>query len=73
MTKVLEESNYSYRVKSHIYEKGSHVLVDGLDAINGVTKIALKSMISAEKKYPKECEEARQDSFKRILEFIKEW
>ena len=30
-------------------------------------------MIPAEKKYPKECEEARQDSFKRILGFIETW
>lgn len=71
--KVFEESNYSYRVKLHIYEKGSHALTDGIDAMSGITKIALKSMIPTEKKYPKECEEARQDSFKRILKFIKEW
>lgn len=38
-----------------------------------VKKILLKNMIPAEKKYPKECEEARKDSFKRITEFIEEW
>jgi hypothetical protein len=30
-------------------------------------------MLPAEKKYPKECEEARQDSFKLILKFLDEW
>ena len=28
---------------------------------------------AAEKKYPKECEEARQDSIKLILKFLDEW
>ncbi|MEE0109453.1 MAG: hypothetical protein UEP57_00980 [Oscillospiraceae bacterium] len=33
----------------------------------------IKCLIPAEKKYPTECEEARQDSFRRILKFIAEW
>ena len=36
-------------------------------------KWAFKNMLPAEKKYPKECEEARQDSFRRILAFLEGW
>lgn len=57
----------------YIYEKGSHALTDGLNEMNGMTKFLMKAMIPAEKKYPKECEEARQDSFRRIIKFIGEW
>ncbi len=73
MLKVFEEAKYSHRVKSHIYEKGSHLLADGMDSMGKVKKILLKNIMPAEKKYPKECEEARKDSFKRITEFIEEW
>ena len=38
-----------------------------------MTKFLFKKIIPAEKNYPKECEEARQDSLKRILKFIEEW
>ena len=34
---------------------------------------AFKNMLPAEKKYPRECEEARQDSFRRILAFLEGW
>ncbi len=71
--KVFEESDYPHRVESHIYEKGSHALADGLDKMSGITKFLTKTMIPAEKKYPKECEEARQDSFIRIIKFIEKW
>ena len=73
MLKVLEEYNYPHRVESHIYDKGSHALVDGLNEMSGMTRFLLKTMIPAEKKYPKECEEARQDSFARIIKFIEMW
>ena len=49
------------------------MLVDGIEVVKGIKKIAFNMMIPTEKKYPKECEEARQDSLKRILKFIKEW
>lgn len=70
---VLKNNNYSHKVESHIYEKGSHALVDGMDKSNVFTKIIMKVMIPTEKKYPKECEEARKDSFSRIIRFIQEW
>lgn len=73
MVKVFEEKMYSHKVEWHIYEKGSHALSDGLDEMNGITKLMTKMMIPAEKRYPKECEEARKDSFQRIIKFIGEW
>lgn len=73
MVTVLEKAGYPYRVESHIYEKASHALTDGLDSMTGSAKWMVKHMIPAEKKYPKECEEARQDSFKRILAFLERW
>ena len=73
MLEVFKEKNYRHRVESYIYDRGSHALVDGMDEISGITKFLFKFMIPAEKKYPKECEEARQDSFKRIIKFIEEW
>ena len=73
MLKVFEETGYPHRVESHIYEKGSHALVDGVADMSGFTKLLSKTMIPTEKKYPKECEEARQDSFVRIIKFIEEW
>ncbi len=73
MVKILRENDYPYRVEYHIYEKGSHALSDGLDKMTGFARFALEHMIPAEKKYPKECEEARQDSFRRVLRFLKEW
>lgn len=70
MMKRLEENHYQYRYEAHIYEKASHALTDGLDEMTGYAKWALNHMLPAEKKYPEECEEARQDSFKRIIDFM---
>ena len=50
-----------------------HALTDVLDEMYGYAKWALNHMLPAEKKYPKECEEARQDSIKLILKFLDEW
>jgi BAAT / Acyl-CoA thioester hydrolase C terminal. len=73
MVKVLREAGYPYRVEYRIYEKASHALTDGLDEMTGYAKWVLRHMLPAEKKYPKECEEARQDSFQRNLRFLEEW
>ena len=73
MIKVLRDADYQYRVEWRIYDKASHALTDGLDEMSGYAKWALNHMLPAEKKYPKECEEARQDSFKLILKFLDEW
>lgn len=69
----LKSAGYQHKVEYHIYEKGSHALTDGLDKSGLFLKFLIKTMVPAEKKYPKECEEARQDSFRRILKFLKEW
>lgn len=73
MVKVLKNANYPYRVEWKIYEKASHALTDGLDAMSGYAKWAYRNMLPAEKKYPKKSEEARQDSFRRILQFLEGW
>ena len=73
MVKVLADHKYNHRVESKIYEKGSHALADGISEMGAIPKLLLKTMIPSENRYPKECEEARQDSMKRILKFIEEW
>lgn len=73
MVSVLKENHYPYRVKYHIYGKASHALTDGIDSMTGFAKWAVHHMLTAEKKFPQECEKARQDSFKRILKFLEEW
>ena len=73
MVKVLKDHKYSHRVEWKIYEKGSHALADGISEMGAIPKLLLKTMIPAENRYPVECEEARQDSMKRILKFIEEW
>lgn len=73
MREVFERQDYSHRLEYHVYEKGSHALTDGIQAYSALTRFIMKMMIPAEQKYPKECEEARKDSFVRILKFIGEW
>lgn len=73
MVKVLKDHKYSHRVEWKIYEKGSHALADGISEMGAIPKFLMKTMIPAENRYPRECEEARQDSMKRILKFIEEW
>ena len=73
MTDILRKNNYPYRVQQHIYEKASHALTDGLDEMKGYPKWAFRHLLTAEKKYPAECEEARQDSFRRVIAFLEEW
>ena len=73
MVKVLKDNRYPYRLEWKIYDRASHALSDGLDELSGSAKWALKHMLPAEKKYPKDCEEARQDSFRRVLDFLNKW
>lgn len=42
MLKFFKESNYLHRVESHIYEKGSHALTDGLNEMNGIIEFIEK-------------------------------
>ncbi len=73
MLEVFEKNDYPHRIESYIYERGSHALVDGFSEMSGFTKLLVKTMIPTEKKYPKECEEARRDSCARIIKFIEKW
>lgn len=67
----LKITNYAHRVEYHIYEKGSHALTTAKMGL--IPRTLSKLIIPAEKKYPKECDEARADSVQRILKFLKEW
>lgn len=73
IVKTLQSSRYHHRVEYHIYEKGSHALVGGLDKASFSMRFTMKHMLPAEKKYPRECAAARADSQQRILAFLQEW
>lgn len=68
---ILNGCNYPHRVKAVIYEKGSHAI--GCLLHNEKIRKTMTNMLPAEKKYPKECEEARQDSVRQIIDFLSEW
>lgn len=68
---VLKQSGYKHRVKAVIYQKGSHAI--GNVIADEKIKKMFRKMLPAEKKYPKECEQARIDSVKQIKSFLKEW
>ena len=68
--RILKENNYPYRVKAIIYKNASHAL--GIHLSKDMIKLANK-LVPAEKNYPEECEKARADSIKQILNFLKEW
>lgn len=71
MEGILKKNNYPYRVKAVMYEKGSHVL--GYWEQDRKFRKILKMMCPIEKKYPSECEEAREESTQEILRFFEEW
>ena len=68
--RILKENKYPYRVKAIIYEKASHYL--GAEVSEDMMKLARK-VLPTEKKYPEECERARKDSVKQVLDFLEEW
>ena len=68
---ILKKSNYQYRVKTVIYDKGSHAI--GSVFKNDETHQMMKKILPAEKKYPQECEAARVDSVRQMKEFLEEW
>lgn len=68
---ILRNVEYPYRVKSVIYEKGSHAIGGMLN--DEKMRKRMKKILPAEKKYPAECEEARVDSMKQIEAFLAEW
>lgn len=68
---ILKQNQYPYRVKKVIYEKGSHAI--GSSLRNEEARKKILKMLPQEKKYPKECEEARVDSVRQIAEFLRGW
>lgn len=72
METVLLKSNYPYKVKSIVYEKASHLL-GNISIVNPLKKLLIRRAIEAERKYPKECANARKDSVQQILSFLCEW
>jgi len=71
IVKSLKEKNYNYSVDFVIYEKGSHCLPTNMGS--GLMKLLVKLMIPSEKKYPDECDKARVDCQKRMIEFFREF
>ena len=73
MEKILKNTGYPYRVKTHVYEKASHLLGCELPQISKFMKMIMRNMFVAEKKWPAECEKARKDSMMQILAFLQDW
>lgn len=79
MMHVLQENQYPRRYECAVYEKGSHLLgipnealaVMGKGDIEKMQKL-LGHFFTMEKKYPKECMAAREESYQRILSFLRE-
>ena len=68
---LLKKNDYKHRIKTVIYEKGSHAIGSVLK--NEETRKMMQKLLPAEKKYPQECEAARVDSVKQMKEFLEEW
>lgn len=71
MAKVFAECNYPHRVKSFVYDKGSHFI--GCAKVPQKLKKVMGIIFPNEKRYVKECDAARRDSEKQILDFLNEW
>lgn len=78
MMQVLEENKYKYRYECVIYDKGSHLLGIPNEALaymfGNIEKQhkLLNRIFTMEKKYPKECMIAREESYQKILSFLEE-
>ena len=66
MEKKLQDSGYPYRVRAEIYPKASHLL--GTNPPE-----SWKKAFPPEKKWPRECNEARKDCFEQEYGFLREW
>lgn len=79
MMQVLQKKQYPHRYACMIYEKGSHLLgmpEEALAAMGGgdIEKLhrMLGHFLTMEKKYSKECMEAREESYRKMLSFLHE-
>lgn len=68
---LLKRNDYKHRVKTVIYEKGSHAI--GRVFKNEENRKMMRRLLLTEKKYPQECEAARADSVKQMKEFLEAW
>jgi len=68
--KNLEEHGFSHRVIAKVYEKGSHAIGGDYVSAAFYMKPAVKKLMRAEKKWPKECDEAREQCKKDMLDFF---
>ena len=66
MEQKLTESKYPYRVKAVIYPRASHLL--GTNPPE-----SWKKAFPAEKRWPRECDEARADCFDQEFRFLDAW
>lgn len=75
--RILDEKRFPYRYEYAVYEKGSHCLAmpeEQMAMIGSDEKIkkTLGKFITMEAKYPQECRQAREDSWKRLVDFFRE-
>lgn len=75
--RILDEKRFPYRHEYAVYEKGSHCLAmpeEQMAMIGSDERIekALGKFIIMEAKYPQECRQAREDSWKRLVDFFRE-
>jgi len=66
MEKKLSDAGYPYRVKAIVYPYASHLL-------GTYPPESWKKAFPAEKKWPRECDEARKDCFEQEFQFLQEW
>lgn len=78
--KLLDKKHFAHRHECLIYENGSHALAFDQRCYSDAEKKELDKMnkvmsyiLPTEKKNPAECSKARQDSYFKMVEFLKEW
>lgn len=78
MMHILEESRYPHRYECAIYERGSHLLGitnEALAAMGGGDLEKMQKLLghlfTMEKKYPEKCMAAREESYQKILSFLR--
>ncbi len=71
MSERLEKNNYAYEVRTHIYDKGSHILGISADLSSKKNRFLYKNL-EAFKNDPDGAKEALLDSLEKIISFLKE-
>lgn len=79
MMQVLEEKQFPYRHEAVLYEKASHYLAVPPECLQLEGKTAeqtrkiLARIMTMEKQYPAGCEQARAESWKKLVAFFRAW